>query len=172
MTLNNKNIILMRHADSLDALRALDIDRELSDRGIMQAEEAVIFLAKFNIDKVLVSPAVRTLQTLDILKHKLNIKNIEIVEELYKDSDDKILEIISEQLNNIDNLMIIGHNPSICATAFALSKTTDKNYDYLMQILMPPATIVVVSMLEAQTFQDVQARHFGSISDIFVPTHE
>jgi phosphohistidine phosphatase len=172
MTLNNKNIILMRHADSLDALRALDIDRELSDRGIMQAEEAVIFLAKFNIDKVLVSPAVRTMQTLDILKHKLNIKNIEVVEELYRESEDKILEIISKQLTHTDNLMIIGHNPSICATAFALSKTTDKNYDYLMQILMPPATIVVVSMLEAQTFQEVQARHLGSISDIFVPTHE
>ena len=167
-----KNIILMRHADSSQALRELDIDRELSTCGVVQAEEAATFLVKFNIDKLLVSPSIRTLQTLNIIKQKMNINDIEVVEEIYKDSDDKILEIISNQPDHINNLMIIGHNPSICAIAFALSKTSDKNYEYLMHILMPPATIVVINMPEIKSFTELQIRHLGDISDIFVPVHE
>lgn len=168
----SKNIILMRHADSLSALRELDIDRELSPKGIIQAEEAATYLMKLDIDKLLVSPSVRTVQTLNIIKQKINIKNIEVVEEIYKDSDDKILEIISSQPDYINNLMIIGHNPSICATAFALSKTSDKNYEHLMQILMPPATIVVIKLPNIKSFSELQVRHLGDMSDIFVPVYE
>lgn len=167
-----KNIILMRHADSVAALRELDINRELSPRGIVQAEEGSAFLAKFNIDKLLVSPSARTIQTLNIIKQNMNINDIEVVEEIYKDSEDKILEIIANQPGHINNLMIIGHNPSICAIAFALSKTSDKNYEHLMQILMPPATIVVIKIPEIKSFSELQIRHLGDISDIFVPVYE
>ena len=62
----SKNIILMRHAESLSALHELDINRELSAQGVVQAEEASTFLAKFNIDKLLISPSNRTIQTLNI----------------------------------------------------------------------------------------------------------
>ena len=169
MSLNKKNLIFMRHADSLPALNDLDINRELSPKGIAQAKEAAVFLAKFNIDKLLVSPSVRTRQTLNILNQDLAIKNVEVVEEIYKDNERRIIEIISEQPSHINNLMIIGHNPSICSTAFALTKTTDKGYEHLMQILMPPATIVVVDKLEIKGWAELYTLHQGCITDIFVP---
>jgi phosphohistidine phosphatase len=167
MTANKKRIILMRHADSLPALKELDINRELSPIGIIQAEDAANFLAKLDIDKIITSHSVRTKQTLNIILQKFSVDKTQLFEEIYKETEDKILEIILGQSDDIKNLMIIGHNPSICMLAFALTKTTDKGYEHLMQKLMPPATIIVIDIPGITNWSELQNKHLGNITDIF-----
>lgn len=69
------NLIFMRHGEAIDNVRGILSDKEiqcsiLTDVGIRQVEESAKFLPK--IDKIYVSPLIRTLQTAKIVLEKTN----------------------------------------------------------------------------------------------------
>ena len=63
-------LFLMRHAEAKEARQMDDIFRELTNKGIQEAEEAAQFLENHKIDKILVSSAKRTMQTAEIIQNK------------------------------------------------------------------------------------------------------
>lgn len=165
----NKRIILMRHADALlSTPLVLDIDRALSPHGINQSKKASEFLSKFDINRVLVSPSNRTRQTLDLVLRKLPISNIDIVYEIYTGPKSKLFDLITEQEQSINNLMFIGHNPNICSLALDLAKMDD-NYDRLLQMLMPTASIIVIDFPSVIDWSEIASEmNQGSISHMFI----
>ncbi|MGI4776093.1 MAG: SixA phosphatase family protein [Janthinobacterium lividum] len=171
MTFTGKNLILMRHADSLQATDSNDLERTLSLKGIQQATEATKFLCSYRIDKILVSPATRTRQTMEAVLKEMVIDQIEIREEIYKENKQNIFATIVGQPDEIKSLMIIGHNPEICALIFDIIDNNDSNYEKLMKVLMPPASIIVINIPDASNWSDLSYQCSGKVINIFL-AHE
>ena len=112
-----KNLFLLRHAKSgWDNAALVDFDRPLSKRGISNA----ILLSKYiqrnsiSFDLVLSSPSERTQSTLDLVLNSLDpIPTTSLKESIYHASASSLSQLIKEQDDEINNLLIIGHNPGL-----------------------------------------------------------
>ncbi len=117
-------IHLLRHAKtSPTSSSGKDIDRPLSTKGISQSNLMGDYLKKIDsIDEVWCSSAVRTRETLEIVKYHRSYNRVNIKDDLYLCSRDQFLEILwaSEDENE---LMIIGHNFGISDLATYFTDT-------------------------------------------------
>ena len=112
-----KNLFLLRHAKSSWGNAALgDFDRPLSKRGISNAIQLSEYIQKHSIsfDLVLSSPSERTQSTLDLVLSSLDpIPTSNLKECIYHASASILIQLITEQDDEINNLLIIGHNPGL-----------------------------------------------------------
>ena len=112
-----KNLFLLRHAKSSWDNAALgDFDRPLSKRGISNAIQLSEYIQKHSIsfDLVLSSPSERTQSTLDLVMSSLDpIPSRNLKECIYHASAASLIQLITEQDDEINNLLIIGHNPGL-----------------------------------------------------------
>lgn len=165
-----KQIILMRHADANKSASINDFAAPLTSMGETQANAAAEFLMNFNIDKVLLSPTKRTTETLSIILRQYDIKNIEQVRAIYEGSENKMMEIITQQPSNVNSLMIIGHNPTITTIVTNLAEHSSKEYDHISTTTMSTAQIVVIVLQDLNSWQDIQKSYAaGVITHIFNP---
>ena len=110
-----KNIYFLRHAkSSWDDFTLKDFDRPLSTRGIQDADLMGNYFRskKIKLDLVLSSPSNRTVET---LKHffQLEQPNIKFEDSIYHASMEEILSLIFGLQENVKNIMVVGHNPSM-----------------------------------------------------------
>jgi phosphohistidine phosphatase len=114
-----KTLYIVRHAKTNKALH--DLDRELLPLGIERTEKLGNYLAenKCKVDVMFSSYAQRAVQTAHILAEKLHYPSdkIAVKEELYLTSQEEYFTILVEQPDDIDSIMIIGHNPEITNVA-------------------------------------------------------
>ena len=113
-----KTLYLVRHAKAiLENRMERDIDRQLLEKGVKRTKTIIDFLLqkKITVDLIVTSPAVRAFETARVLAHALNfpLTNIKIERLLYEGDADKIGDLFYDLPQNKDNLMIVGHNPSI-----------------------------------------------------------
>ena len=112
-----KNLFLLRHAkSSWDNAALVDFDRPLSKRGISNAIKLSKYIQKSSIsfDLVLSSPSERTQSTLDLVLSSFDpIPTITFKESIYHASASSLTQLIKEQDDEINNLLIIGHNPGL-----------------------------------------------------------
>ena len=112
-----KNLFLLRHAkSSWDNAALADFDRPLSKRGISNAILLSEYIQKYNItfDLVLSSPSERTQSTLDLVLSSLDyFPTTTLKESIYHASPSSLTQLIKEQDNEINNLLVIGHNPGL-----------------------------------------------------------
>jgi phosphohistidine phosphatase len=112
-----KNLFLLRHAKSSWDNAALgDFDRPLSKRGISNAIQLSKYIQKHSIsfDLVLSSTSERTQSTLDLVLSSLDpIPKSNLKECIYHASASNLIQLITEQDDEINNLLIIGHNPGL-----------------------------------------------------------
>ena len=112
-----KNLFLLRHAkSSWDNAALVDFDRPLSKRGISNAILLSKYIQKNSIsfDLVLSSPSERTLSTLDLVLSSFDpIPTTTFKESIYHASASSLSQLIKEQDDEINNLLIIGHNPGL-----------------------------------------------------------
>ena len=112
-----KNLFLLRHAkSSWDNAALVDFDRPLSKRGISNAILLSKYIQKNSIsfDLVLSSPSERTQSTLDLVLSSFDpIPTTTFKESIYHASASSLFQLIKEQDDEIDNLLIIGHNPGL-----------------------------------------------------------
>ena len=112
-----KNLFLLRHAkSSWDNAALVDFDRPLSKRGISNAILLSKYIQKNSIsfDLVLSSPSERTQSTLDLVLSSFGpIPATTLKESIYHASALSLSELIKEQDEEINNLLIIGHNPGL-----------------------------------------------------------
>ena len=112
-----KNLFLLRHAKSSWGNAALgDFDRPLSKRGISNAIQLSEYIQKHSIsfDLVLSSPSERTQSTHDLVLSSLDpIPTSNLKECIYHASASSLTQLITEQDDEINNLLIIGHNPGL-----------------------------------------------------------
>jgi phosphohistidine phosphatase len=112
-----KNLFLLRHAkSSWDNAALVDFDRPLSKRGISNAILLSEYIQKHSIsfDLVLSSPSERTQSTLDLVLSSLDPIPVTVLKEsIYHASASNLSHLIKEQDEEINNLLIIGHNPGL-----------------------------------------------------------
>lgn len=128
-----KTLLLMRHAKSSWADESLpDILRPLNDRGRRDVPKIGNRLAerKLLADMIVTSPAERAHHTASMIAPYLNLPASRVVtaEELYHADPDVYLSIAQLCDDNVECLMLVGHNPGI--TQFA-NELTDTPIDHM-----------------------------------------
>jgi len=113
-----KKIYIVRHAKSSWANASLsDFDRPLNTRGKSDAPLMGKVLKKNNVfpDLIISSPAKRALKTAQIISEEINYPEKKILKEkdLYHGSTTDFIDIINNINNDVDILMIFGHNPGL-----------------------------------------------------------
>ncbi|MCW8853627.1 MAG: histidine phosphatase family protein [Gammaproteobacteria bacterium] len=121
-----KKLLLVRHASSDYAELGLkDIDRTLNETGIQQAHSMANYVKDKGVcpDLLIVSPAVRTRKTALFFVDSFGIgeNKINLVDDVYEAEPETLLEIIRNVSNEIETLMLVGHNPSIALLSSYLS---------------------------------------------------
>ncbi len=108
----------MRHGNAESSYQVNDFDRNLTDFGIKEIKNNVEKLNSFKIipNKIIVSKATRTQQTLSIYEYITNFKgSISNDKRLYDfhNTSEFIAEYIENTDDSLDTIMFIGHNPTL-----------------------------------------------------------
>lgn len=112
-----KSLYILRHAkSSWDEPDKDDVDRALISRGV---NDAYLMAKKLkstlkNTDRVISSPANRALHTAVIFSKELDINfdRIEINPNVYEASEAIIIKIIKNLPDDLNNVLLVGHNPT------------------------------------------------------------
>ncbi len=112
-----KTLFIVRHGkSSWDFPDLPDKKRPLLNKGINRTRKIGKHLADNNIkvDLIISSPAVRAFETARIIANEIHypIEKIEIIDSIYGSDEENILEIIENLSNEINSVMIFGHNPT------------------------------------------------------------
>ena len=111
-----RTLHLLRHAkSSWDDESLGDHERPLSPRGLRDAKRIGKHLGTLSAppDLVLCSSAVRTRQTLDLVKSSLGDATVHVEEGLYGASAGELLERLRDLPEAARSALVIGHNPGI-----------------------------------------------------------
>ena len=122
-----RQLLLLRHAkSSWDARSLADRDRPLSDRGRRNAATMRQAMHRLGLapDLVLVSPALRTVQTLELLEPWDETPLIEQVEGLYLAAPPQLFAVLHDVPETVRSVLLIGHNPGMHDLAQSLIDTS------------------------------------------------
>ena len=127
-----RRLMLLRHAKTeTDAPSGQDQDRRLDDRGRLDAAKIGDWIDRHPPfpNLVLVSTAVRALQTWEIAREAMNHApqpQVEFLPELYGANPTQLLRIIRmASVNDPKRLLLVGHNPGMHELALTLTGSGD-----------------------------------------------
>jgi phosphohistidine phosphatase len=118
-----RRIVLFRHAKA-DWPQVPDHERPLADRGRKDAAVAGLKLADTGIpfDLALCSTAVRTRETWKLAVQEFPHRPKTVYEErLYEASPGELIAVLNETPEDAQNVVLIGHNPSVQGLAEILA---------------------------------------------------
>jgi phosphohistidine phosphatase len=112
-----KTLFIVRHGkSSWDSPDLPDKKRLLLNKGINRTRKIGKYLADndIKVDLIISSPAVRAYETAKIIASEIHYptEKIEIIDSIYGSDEETILEIIENIPNDINSVMIFGHNPT------------------------------------------------------------
>ena len=119
---DSKTLVVMRHSKAVQS-GADDLERQLTDRGILDATEAGQWLANRGIepDQALVSAAVRTQQTWEAVNEGGGWDLEGTLEQsLYEAGTESALDLVRATDNSMRTLVVVGHNPTMATLAALL----------------------------------------------------
>lgn len=122
-----RRIVLLRHAKA-EWSQESDHERPLAERGRRDAPAAGLWLAGAGItpDLALCSTAVRTRETWKLCAPKLPQRPKTVYEDrLYEASLGELIAVVNETSDDVNDLLLVGHNPGMHALADALSGEAD-----------------------------------------------
>jgi phosphohistidine phosphatase len=112
-----KRLFLLRHAKAENAVAgSTDLDRSLNERGEHEAQAigAVIKRQNLSFDQVLCSTAVRARETAELVLAAAEVvANIRYDQRIYEAGPRQLLEVISELSENLNAVLLVGHNPGM-----------------------------------------------------------
>jgi phosphohistidine phosphatase len=127
-----KHIIFIRHAKSeweYDFLK--DIDRPLNERGYRDAYQmSNWFLNNKKLPQlILTSTATRALSTALMFARTLNFNmtNFVLNETIYESSEQNIIFLLQQLNNNVNEVMLFGHNPFVSNICNSLTQQVSFN---------------------------------------------
>ena len=121
------DLILWRHAEAFDAEPGeSDLERALTPKGQKQARRMADWLTAQLPEgcKVLVSPALRTVQTAEPLKRKFKI-----VQELAPGADAEDLLQAANWPNSKEPVLVVGHQPTLGQVAALLMSGQPQDWE-------------------------------------------
>jgi phosphohistidine phosphatase len=145
-------LLLLRHAKAV-AQTGDDFARVLTDKGHADAARLGAFLKEKRLipDRVLVSPAARTRQTLDDLQSTIG-GALAATEDpaLYNATRQQLRDMLRTVDSAVATLMIVGHNPGIADVALALAESGDLQDFDAMRTSVPPCSLAVITFDRAE----------------------
>ena len=113
-----KNLLLIRHAkSSWDDASLGDRERSLNKRGKRDAPYMGKLLLERGLkpDALLSSPAKRALKTAKLIAEEIDFpkKRIDILEDLYEQGLNALLEVVARLDDGWERVALIGHNPEL-----------------------------------------------------------
>ena len=113
-----KTLYIVRHAkSSWDFAELPDVERPLTEKGIYNTKKILAELNNENIslDMLICSHAKRAFETAKLFASGFNypVENIVISKGIYQVDRDDIFNVIFGVKDDIDSLMIVGHNPTL-----------------------------------------------------------
>jgi phosphohistidine phosphatase len=120
--MSTKTLFLLRHAKAMTgSLLIPDQDRPLSERGLKDVNKlgAKLHKKEIHINLIVTSPAVRAITTAQSIANKLKMKHANFLIDplVYGAEMTALLELISRIAKRYDDVMIVGHNPSLTELA-------------------------------------------------------
>jgi phosphohistidine phosphatase len=110
-------LYLLRHAkSSWDDASQQDFERPLNNRGRKACAVIgeVIEEKGIGFDLVLVSTALRTRQTIELVKERAKLRgDVRYDERIYEATVSQLLEVISQVDNDRKSVLLVGHNPGL-----------------------------------------------------------
>jgi len=110
-------LYLLRHAkSSWDDTSKQDFERPLANRGRKACALIGEYIEEQGIefDLVLVSTALRTRQTIDLVKERAKIRGeVRYDERIYEATVSQLLEVIAQVDSDRESVLLVGHNPGI-----------------------------------------------------------
>lgn len=127
-----KNFFIVRHAKSSWSDAGLrDIDRPLNKRGKHDAPKMAQYLFEkldLDINYVISSPAVRAQKTAGFFFEQFQPKkDLDIRKDIYFGDVDDYFEILKSLDSDIENSLLVGHNPLITLFVNHYGKTSIEN---------------------------------------------
>lgn len=119
-----KRLYLLRHAkSSWDDPALADHERPLAKRGRRASKVIAKHLDGQRVEPALVlcSPARRTRETLERIASALGQPEVRFEPELYGASSSELVERLREVPDEVDSVMVIGHNPAVQDLALTLA---------------------------------------------------
>lgn len=121
-----KTLYILRHAKSSWKFEELsDHDRPLNKRGRTDAPMMGSELASRGVSpsRIVSSPAVRAISTATLVSRELGYEpdNIIVDERIYGADKNTLLDVVQETPQEIDDVMIVGHNEALSDFANMLS---------------------------------------------------
>lgn len=155
-----KTLTLLRHAKSdwTDAVQR-DFDRPLNARGRRAARAMGAYMAAqgLTFDQVLASPARRVMDTLeDVERGYVKPLTPRYNEDVYLASSATLLELIRGTGDEIERLLLVGHNPGLENLALELAADADGPMRHAVEIKYPTATLAEIA-LDTDSWKDVKA---------------
>ena len=148
-------IILLRHGKAeMPSIDCSDFDRPLNARGTQDAAAIGKFLATHKLlpDLVLVSPARRTMQTLDQVNQDWQDRiPVRLIQSLYEASAQTVLSAIFDNAGDSQSVLVIGHNPSLVVL---LNHLTSNDFSAFNTTVFPTCTLADIGF---------EAAHIGDI---------
>ena len=119
------HIIIFRHAEASFSGGGKDFDRSLTARGkekcFLRAKQLAGYLGKDVSVVCLVSPAVRTQQTFDIISSDLLVKKLITEQRLYNAKWQVWMNCLNNLPETKSPIILVGHNPEISELVFELT---------------------------------------------------
>jgi phosphohistidine phosphatase len=120
MTMSYKNLFLLRHAQAFPAvIQGKDAYRLLTEEGTKSADKLGIYWYKTNVqfDKIITSPAVRTVETAKAVATHVSYPHTAIVinDIFYEGTTDAVVAQIEALDPNWQQVLIVSHQPLISA---------------------------------------------------------
>lgn len=113
-----RQLVVIRHTkSSWKEPGARDFDRPLKKDRLDDARKVGKYLhgLKLTPDAVICSPAMRTRQTAELMCEKLqfSFEQVTFDKRIYESSAAEIMQVVRETEATVQNLVVIGHNPSL-----------------------------------------------------------
>ena len=124
-----RTLYLLRHAkSSWDEPGLADHERPLAPRGRRDAKRIAEHLRGLGLqpERVICSSAVRTRETLELLRPALGNAELEVENGLYAASSDELLVRLRDVPERVASVLLIGHNPGLHELGVTLVSAGDE----------------------------------------------
>ncbi|MFI9155694.1 SixA phosphatase family protein [Streptomyces sp. NPDC053367] len=141
-----RRVVIFRHAKA-DRSDVDDHDRPLAERGRKEAPAAGRWLAEFGItpDLALCSTAEHCRETWKLAVSELSQRpRTKYDDRLYEASQDELITVLNEISEDVNDAVLIGHNPGLHSLADALTGEADGDLQTRMDRSGFPTSAVAV----------------------------
>lgn len=152
-----KRLLLLRHCEAAPAQGAHDKDRHLSAHGHAQAEALGQAMQKHSFvpHKILCSAATRTRHTYEGVAKSFETLDVDFKDEIYTASTGDLVALVQNASDEIQQLMIIGHNPCIYELAVRLCGEERPEKISKLGMGYAPGSLSVID-IRAENWADIQ----------------